>query len=118
VSSKDDVRRLLEKAKNAVEVKSRVKLVLYPMKYKVASISLKTGVIRLNKNLLELFTDEELYYILIHELLHIKHATLNHGEEFYKSLYTLYTLEDIERLENSIAKKLIYVYIKAKKWLT
>jgi len=88
------------------------------MKYKVASISLKNKTIRLNKNLLELFDDDELYYILIHELMHIKLATVNHGEEFYKILYDIYSPEKSEEVENRIVKKLINASMRTRRWLT
>ena len=118
MNNKERARRLLEQAKQALKMEDNIKLVLYPMKYKVASTSLKTKTIRLNKNLIELFTDNEIYYILIHELIHIKLATLNHGEEFYKLLYTLYPLEKSEELENRIVKKLINTNMRTKRWLT
>jgi predicted metal-dependent hydrolase len=115
------IKTLLERAKQAVGVEDNIKLVLYPMKYKVASISLKNKSIRLNKNLLELFDEYELYYILVHELIHIKHSTLNHGEEFYKALYNLFSLEEADEIESRIVKKLINsinINMRAKRWLT
>ncbi len=118
MNSREHIRSLLEQAKRVLGIEDSVKLVLYPMKYKVASISLKTKTIRLNKNLIELFTDDEIYYILTHELIHIKLATLNHGEEFYKLLHTLYPPEKFEELENRIAKKLISANLRSKRWLT
>lgn len=115
------VKSLLERAKQAVGVEDNVKLILYPMKYKVASISLKNKTIRLNKNLLELFSEDELYYILVHELIHIKHSTLNHGEEFYKALYKLFSPGEADEIENRIARKFINVVninMRAKRWLS
>ncbi len=118
MNSRDHIRSLLEQAKRVLGIKDSVKLVLYPMKYKVASISLKTKTIRLNKNLVELFTDDELYYIFIHELIHLKLKSLNHGEEFYKLLYTMYPLERSMELENKIIKKSTKINMKTERWLT
>jgi len=115
MNSRERVRSLLEQAKQALGIRDSIKLVLYPMKYKVALVSLQTKIIRLNKNLIGLFTDDELYYILLHELIHIKLATLNHGEEFYKLLYTLYPPEKSEELENRIVKKLISTNMRTKR---
>jgi len=91
---------------------------LYPMRYKVASISLKTKTIRINKNLTNIFDDEELYYILLHELIHIKTASLSHGESFYKLLNTLFPPNKSEEIENKIIKKLLEIGIDTRRWLT
>lgn len=117
---RERIKTLLERAKQAAEVEDNIRLVLYPMKYKVASISFKNKTIRLNKNLLELFSEEELYYILVHELIHIKLSTLSHGEEFYKALYKLFSPEEADEIENRIVKKLINVIninTRARRWL-
>lgn len=37
-----------------------------------------------------MLSEEELYYALVHELIHIKHMTLHHGREFYEALYKLF----------------------------
>ncbi len=118
MSARERVKNLLEQAKHALGINDNVKLILYPMKYKVASVSLKTKTIRLNKNLVRLFTDDELYYILLHELIHIKLATPNHGEEFHKLLHTVCPPEKSEELENRIVKKLVSVNLRSKRWLT
>lgn len=115
------IKILLKRAKQAVGIEDNVKLVLYPMKYKIASISLKNKTIRLNKDLLELLDKQELYYVLVHELIHIKHSALNHGEEFYKALYKSFSPEEADEIENRIVKKLINVInsnMRAKRWLT
>ncbi len=117
MNNRERVRRLLEQAKQALKVEDNIKLVLYPMKYKVASISLKTKTIRINKNLVNVFDDEELYYILVHELIHIKTTSLNHGEGFYKLLNMLYPLSKLEEIENRIVKKLLKTGINTKRWL-
>jgi len=108
---------LLERAKQALGIEDNIKLILYPMKYKVASVSLKSKNIRLNKNIIKMLTYDELYYILVHELIHIKLSSLNHGNGFYRLLHSLYTIEEIEELENRIAKKLIDTNVRAEMWL-
>lgn len=101
------VARILWEAMKELGVEDPVRLVLYPMKYKVASASLKTRTIRLNKNLIRSLTDEEIRYIIIHELIHLILATPNHGEDFHKLLYTIYKPGEAEVLENNIVKRLI-----------
>ena len=114
---KEHLKELLEKAKRALGIEDNIKLVLYPMKYKVASVSLKSKNIRINKNIIKMLTYDELYYILVHELIHIKLSSLNHGDGFYRLLHGLYTVEEIEELENRIVKKLINTDIRAEGWL-
>lgn len=116
--AKERIKALLARAKRAVGIEDNVRLILYPMKYKVASVSLKSRIIRVNRNLLELFDDDELYYILVHELIHIKNSTINHGSEFYNSLYSLVSPEEVDALENGIVKKLMDLNIRTKKWMT
>ncbi len=118
MDARERVKSLLKQAKRALEIDDSVRLILYPMKYKVASVSLKTKTIRLNKNLIRLFTDDELRYILVHELIHVKLTTLNHGEEFYKLLRSFYSPEKSEGLENRIAEKLITANLRSERWLT
>jgi len=118
MDNKEHVRRLLEQAKQALRVEDSIKLLLYPMKYKVASISLKTKTIRINKNLINIFDDEELYYILVHELIHLKIVSLSHGESFYKLLNMLFSPNKSEEIENKIIKKLLEIGINTKRWLT
>ncbi len=114
MDSRERVRKMFEQAKQALGMEDSVRLVLYPMKYKVASVSIKTATLRLNKNLVGLLTDDELHYILVHELVHLKLKSLNHGEEFYKLLHTLYQPEKSEEVESKIIKKLIDANMKAK----
>ena len=99
-------------------MEDNVKLVLYPMKYKVASISLKTKTVRLNRNIVSIFDDEELYYILVHELIHINLMSLNHGDSFYKLLGMLYSRNKYEELENRIIRKLVHINIGIRDWIT
>jgi predicted metal-dependent hydrolase len=108
---------LLEKVKRTLGIEDSVRLVLYPMKYKVASISLRTKTIRLNKNLVSVFNEEELRYILAHELIHIKTMSLNHGKAFHKLLNSLYAQGESEEIENKIVKKLLEFGINTKRWL-
>ncbi|WP_460125648.1 SprT-like domain-containing protein [Stetteria hydrogenophila] len=110
--------KLLEQAKNLLGLADRVELVLYPMKHRVATASLKTKTIRLNKNLLDVLDDDEILYILIHELIHIKLSTLSHGRKFYELLHRIYSPQESEELENRIVEKIIRKNMAAKNWLT
>ncbi|MEB3786631.1 MAG: DUF45 domain-containing protein [Desulfurococcales archaeon] len=112
------IKKLLEQAEEALGMNNRVRIVLYPMKYKVASVSLKSKIIRINRNFVSDFDDKELYYVLVHELIHIKIASLSHGEKFYEVLTRLFSPDETEEIENGIVKKLLGAGISTKKWLT
>ena len=111
---RERVKALLEQAKENIGVDDEVRIMLHPMKRKIASVSLKTKTIRINKNLLETLNDDELYYILVHELIHIKLSSLNHGNGFQKFLRKIYAPQDPEAIENMLIKKLAYIYMRAK----
>lgn len=114
MESRERLRRLLERAKVDLGVDERVKLVIQPMKRKMASVSLKKGVIRLNKNVVNILDDDELYYILVHELVHLKLGTMDHGVKFYETLHTLYPKNKLEELESKIVKKLVNIMPEAR----
>lgn len=118
MNNKERTRKILEQAKQALKIEDNIRLILYTMKYKVASISLKTKTIRINKNLINILDDKELYYIIVHELIHIKTTSLNHGKIFYKLLNMLYSPNELREIENRIVKKLLETSINTKKWLT
>jgi len=83
---------------------------LYPMKRKVASISLKTKMIRLNKEIALKLDEESLRYLLVHELIHFKLRTLSHDDKFWKELERIYPLDKVREIEyriiNSAQKEL------------
>jgi len=63
-----------------------IRIVLRPMKIKAASISLKNGTIRLNKNLIPKLDGESIKYLLLHELIYYKLRSTNHNGNFKKQL--------------------------------
>ncbi|RLG15675.1 hypothetical protein DRN63_05090 [Nanoarchaeota archaeon] len=98
------VLRIFEIAKNRVGIGDSVRLKLVPMKRKIASVSLKTNTIRLNKILISLLGSDVIEYLIIHELIHIKLGTLSHGLDFLREIKKFYSERDIERLENKIVE--------------
>ena len=114
MNPRERVKALLEQAKETLGVDDEVRIMLYPMKRKIASVSLKTKTIRLNKNLLETLNDDELYFILVHELIHIKLLSSNHGNGFQKLLREIYAHRDPEAIENMLIKKLASIYMRGK----
>lgn len=88
-----------------------LRVVLYPMKRKIASISFKTKTIRLNKNIVQNLDDEALKYILIHELIHYKTKSTQHNTKFWEELEKLYSRGEVLEIENRIINS---IYTKFK----
>ncbi|WP_281033980.1 YgjP-like metallopeptidase domain-containing protein [Methanotorris igneus] len=57
-----------------------------PYKRKIASISYTTKTIYINKNLINDFNEDEIKYIIAHELLHLKFGKF-HTLKFNNALY-------------------------------
>jgi len=109
---KQRIEKLLREAMKLVEVKDNgLRIVLYPMKRKIASISFKTKTIRLNKNVIQNLDDEALKYILIHELIHYKTKSTQHDTKFWEELEKLYSREEVLEIENRIINS---IYTKFK----
>ncbi len=83
-----NLNEILEELKERAGIKKAVRIKLKPFKRKVASVSIKKGIIYINSKLAENLTEEEIRYIIAHELLHIKHGIF-HTEEFENELRKL-----------------------------
>jgi len=77
------------------------------MKTKAASISLKNGTIRLNKNLITKLNPESIRYLLLHELIHYKLKSINHNGDFKKQLTSKIEETRIREIENKIISNLL-----------
>ena len=72
-----------------------------------AELSIDTRTLRLNRNVVEKLDEDELMYILLHGLIHLKVNDVNHGSSFMKELGKHFKLEKIREIEIRIIKKLI-----------
>jgi len=103
------LRELLKELKNELEIpeNEKIRLILRPMKTKAASISLKNGTIRLNKNLIPKLDPESIKYLLLHELIHYKLKSVNHNGNFQKQLNSKMEETKIRKIENKIITSLL-----------
>ena len=108
--SRKRLKKLLDETIRAVKINDNIRVMLYPMKHKVASISLKTGVIRLNKDYVFRLDDSALKYILIHELIHYKMKSLSHNKAFYEELRKYYPDKVRKFVEKQIAEYVLSNY--------
>ena len=104
---KQRIEKLLHEAMKLVGVEDNsLRVVLYPMKRKIASISFKTKTIRLNKNIAQYLDNEALKYILIHELVHYKTKSVQHNIKFWEELEKLYSRREVLEIEKRIINSL------------
>jgi len=101
------VKETLHELMKEMEINETIKLKIIPMKQKIASLSFKTRVLRLNRKAVEALNDEEIRYILTHELIHFKIKDINHGSSFLCELKKYYSSEDTYNFEIEIIKKLL-----------
>ena len=96
------LKRLLAEVLDSLNLQKDIRIRVKPLKGKVASISHRSGTIYLNKRCLEVLTEEEIKFVLAHELLHLKHGKF-HTEKFEKELIGLFDRD----LAPSINRKML-----------
>jgi len=99
---KEEVNNILSEVKKILGIDEDFKIVLYPMKRKVASISLRSRTIRINKNFIDMLNEDQLKYILIHELIHYKLKKHSHDNDFVRELKRFYNENDIDSIEKEL----------------
>ena len=96
---------LLNRAKELLECQREVKIKVRPLKTSIARISFKYGTITLDPSVLKL-EEEEILYVLVHELAHLKAKTTYHSSAFWKEMKQAFPEERGEEIEIDIMKKL------------
>jgi len=103
----EKLKKILDELVKEMEIKEAIRLRVIPMKHKVASLSFKTKILRLNREVIKILDDEEIRYILIHELVHLKVGSINHGSLFLRELEKHYSRKEVLAFEVRIVKKLM-----------
>jgi len=94
---------ILEEARKDFGINDDFKIIMKKMKVKAASISFKTRIIRINK---ELDCDQEfINYLIYHELAHFKLGTELHSKEFLKLLNSKLGEEKVKILEKRYSER-------------
>jgi len=101
------VKAILDAAKKDFEIHDDFKIRMKKMKIKAASISFKTRVIRINKELE--CNSEFINYLIYHELAHYKLRTKLHSQEFYELLNSKLGEKKVNNLEKSILKRMLEI---------
>jgi len=96
---------LLERAKELLECRRPVKVKVKPLKTSVARVSFKYGTITIDPSVLEL-EEEEILYVLVHELAHLKAETTYHSSAFWKEMERVFPEEKAKELEDRVMMKL------------
>ncbi|HDH44537.1 MAG TPA: M48 family peptidase [Thermococcus sp.] len=103
------LRKILKELKKELEIpeNEKIHINLRPMKTKAASISLKNGTIRLNKNLIQKLDEESIKYLILHELIHYKLKNTYHNDNFQKQINSIIDRTKIKEIERKIITKLL-----------
>ena len=96
---------LLERARELLDCQRNVKIKVRPLKTSVARVSFKYGTITLDPSVLEL-DEEEIFYVLVHELAHLKAETTYHSSSFWKEVERAFPEERAKEFEDWIMMKL------------
>jgi predicted metal-dependent hydrolase len=100
------VNRFLTRYKLILGVKEDVKIKIRRYKTKAAFVDLRSKIIYINRDLLDLGEDV-IEYLLLHELLHIKLREKHHTAQFYAILHFFISEEKVNEIKEKIIKKLI-----------
>ncbi|WP_456420080.1 YgjP-like metallopeptidase domain-containing protein [Methanocaldococcus infernus] len=84
-----ELNKILKELMYHLDVKHDIKIKTKPYKRKIASISYTNKTIYINKNLINDLSEDELKYIIAHELLHLKFGRF-HTLKFDDTLYKLF----------------------------
>jgi len=101
------VKKILHELIEEMEISETIKIKIVPMQQKIASLSFKTRVLRLNRKAAEVLSNEEIRYILVHELIHLKIKDVNHGSLFLHEIEKYYSFEEAYNFEIEVIKKLL-----------
>ncbi|RSN72887.1 MAG: hypothetical protein DSO07_10745 [Thermoproteota archaeon] len=102
-----EIRAVLDELKKELGMERRIRVELREMKVKAASVSIKKGVIRLNRYIVSNSEEKCIRYLILHELAHLKLGSTIHGDEFYKVIYSVMDRNDVEDAERRIVKSLM-----------
>ncbi|HIP32751.1 MAG TPA: M48 family peptidase [Crocinitomicaceae bacterium] len=102
-----EVIRLFREVVRELGLEKVVRIRIVPMKRKIASFSFKTKTLRINRNIVEIFDEKLMRFIILHELIHFKINDVNHGKEFFEELGRYYSEKTMKSLEIEIIKRLI-----------
>ena len=102
------VNRFLTRYKLILGVKEDVKIKIRRYKTKTAFVDLRSKIIYINRDLLDLGEDV-VEYLLLHELLHIKLKEKHHTAQFYAVLHFFIPEEKVNEIKEKIIKKLIEI---------
>jgi len=102
------VNRFLTRYKLILGVKEDVKIKIRRYKTKTAFVDLRSKIIYMNRDLLDLGEDV-IEYLLLHELLHIKLREKHHTSQFYAILHFFIPEEKANEIKEKIIKKLIEI---------
>ena len=97
----NEIRKIALLLKEELKLDSPIYIRVRPMKRTIASISHRTGIISLNRSFIDQLDEEELKFVLAHELLHLKYGHA-HSIGMRKELMDRFTPEVEERVMKKV----------------
>jgi len=96
---------VLERAKELIKYQGEVRVKVKPLKTSIARVSFRHGTITVDPSVLNL-SEEEILYILVHELAHLKAGTVYHSSLFWEVVSQVFPKEIAVEMEDRIILKL------------
>lgn len=103
---KKRLEKILNELKEKIGLEEKIQIRFKKFKRKIASISLTKKVIYLNSLFLNLLSEEEVKYLIAHELLHLKYGII-HTPKFEKELIGLCGKDLSERILMKVWRELM-----------
>ena len=95
---------MLKRAKESLQCEDNIKIKIKPLKTSIARVSFKYRTITVDPVILTL-NEEEIYYVIIHELAHLKAKTKHHTPTFWKEVEKVFPIDKAKSIEDEIIKK-------------
>ncbi len=96
---------MLQEVRDLLQLEESVTVRIKPLKSTLARLSFTKRVLTLDPLVLNL-SEDLIFYILTHELAHLKANTPYHTPSFWREVERIYDLEDIKTIEERIFKVL------------
>lgn len=96
---------ILQEVRDLLQLEESVTVRIKSLKSTLARLSLTKRVLTLDPIVLNL-SEDLVFYILTHELAHLKANTPYHTSAFWREIERVYNLEDVKAIEERIFKVL------------
>ncbi len=86
------LRKIALELKDSLGIERKIHIRVKPMKRVLANINIDSGVIKLNRNFVKMLSEQEIRFVIAHELLHLKYG-IGHPFQMSKELENMFSRE-------------------------